>query len=157
MPAMAGAEIVITGVQPEAVLSATSDSTRLPTLMLDALGGMGRRFWYLNGRPIAATQIGRTTHHYLSKAGRYQLAVVDEGLLGITNYKTRNPHKQFYQREALGVLSWDIYDLLANSNAAAMNGMITLGGGDKGDEGVDNCRGLRGRRTSPRGHRNWGG
>ncbi|MEJ2156018.1 MAG: penicillin-binding protein 1C [Desulfobacteraceae bacterium] len=78
MPVMAGTEIVITGVQPEAVLSSTSDSTRLPTLMLDALGGMGRRFWYLNGHPIAATQSDQTAHHALSRAGRYQLAVVDE-------------------------------------------------------------------------------
>lgn len=78
MPAMAGTEITITGVQREAVLSSTSDSTRLPDLMLDALGGIGQRFWYLNGRPVAVTESGQTRHHPLSRAGRYQLAVVDE-------------------------------------------------------------------------------
>jgi penicillin-binding protein 1C len=78
MPAMAGTEIIITGVKPEAVLSSTSDSTRPPTLMLDALGGIGRRFWYLNGRPVAVTESGQTIHHPLPEAGRYQLAVADE-------------------------------------------------------------------------------
>lgn len=69
------------------------------------------------------------------KAMTYTLAVVDEGLLGITNYKTPNPHKAFYKREALGVLTWDIYDLLSQTNAKAFNSLITLGGGDKGGAG----------------------
>ena len=33
----------------------------------------------------------------------YTLAVVDEGLLGLTNYSTPDLHKRFYRREALGV------------------------------------------------------
>ncbi len=78
MPSMAGSQIVITGVKPDAMFSATSDSTRLPTLTLDALGGMGRRFWYLNGRPVAVTENAQIAHHPIAQAGRYQLAVVDE-------------------------------------------------------------------------------
>lgn len=76
------------------------------------------------------------------KSMTYTLAIVDEGLLGITNYKTPNPHKAFYKREALGVLTWDIYDLLAQSQAATFNSLITLGGGDKGD-GEDGQRNKR--------------
>lgn len=67
------------------------------------------------------------------KAGRamtYTLAVVDEGLLGITNYHAPNPHQKFYQREALGVLTWDLYDLIPNANANSLNSAITLGGSD---------------------------
>ena len=79
MPAMAGTEIIIAGVKQAAVLTATSDSNHLPTLTLDALGGIGRRFWYLNGRPVAVTESGQIAHHTLSQSGRYQLAVVDEG------------------------------------------------------------------------------
>ena len=33
----------------------------------------------------------------------YTVAIVDEGLLDITNYKTPDPHSAFYAREALGV------------------------------------------------------
>lgn len=68
------------------------------------------------------------------KAMTYTLAVVDEGLLGVTNYQTPNPHHAFYQREALGVLTWDMYDLLAQSNARSLQGLITLGGSDKGKD-----------------------
>lgn len=78
MPGMAGTDIVITGVKPDAVLSSTSDSTDLPTIVLETLGGIGRQFWYLNGTPVATTHKGQTVNHTLSRAGRFQLAVVDE-------------------------------------------------------------------------------
>ena len=38
----------------------------------------------------------------------YTLAVVDEGLLDITGFKTPDPWKYFYAREALGVQTWDL-------------------------------------------------
>ena len=40
----------------------------------------------------------------------YTLAVVDEGLLDITGYKTPDPWNAMYAREALGVSTWDLYD-----------------------------------------------
>ena len=40
----------------------------------------------------------------------YTIAIVDEGLLRLTRYKTPNPHNHFYAREALGVKTWDLYD-----------------------------------------------
>jgi uncharacterized protein YfaS (alpha-2-macroglobulin family) len=33
--------------------------------------------------------------------------MVDEGLLDITKFKTPDPWKKFYAREALGVRTWD--------------------------------------------------
>jgi len=36
------------------------------------------------------------------KAMTYTLALVDEGLLGLTNYRTPDPHGAFHRREALG-------------------------------------------------------
>ena len=38
------------------------------------------------------------------RAMNYTLAIVDEGLLGLTNFKTPNLHDEFYKREALGVV-----------------------------------------------------
>lgn len=78
MPGMPGGDIIITGVKPDSVLSSTSDNSGLPTIVLKTLGGIGRQFWYLNGRPVATTQEGQAVNHTLSRAGRYQLAVVDE-------------------------------------------------------------------------------
>ena len=40
----------------------------------------------------------------------YTLAVVDEGLLGLTRFETPNPWNHFYAREALAVRTWDLYD-----------------------------------------------
>ncbi len=40
------------------------------------------------------------------------IAVVDEGILQITDYKTPDPFAWFYQKRALGVNSYDVYALL---------------------------------------------
>jgi uncharacterized protein YfaS (alpha-2-macroglobulin family) len=40
----------------------------------------------------------------------YTLAIVDEGLLDLTRFKTPDPWNHFYAREALGVRTWDLYD-----------------------------------------------
>ena len=40
----------------------------------------------------------------------YTVAVVDDGLLDLTRFKTPNPWDVFYAREALGVKTWDVYD-----------------------------------------------
>lgn len=53
-------------------------------------------------------------------AGRpmtYTLAVVDEGLLGLTGFRTPDLHGRFYRREALGISTWDIFDEVAGAYA----------------------------------------
>jgi len=40
------------------------------------------------------------------------VAVVDEGILQLTGYKTPDPYKYFYRKKALGVRSYDIYPFL---------------------------------------------
>ena len=49
------------------------------------------------------------------KAMSYTIAVVDEGLLDLTGFKTPNPWNYFYAREALGVKTWDLYDYVLGS------------------------------------------
>ncbi|MEJ2039025.1 MAG: penicillin-binding protein 1C [Desulfosarcinaceae bacterium] len=78
MPDLAGSAIRIAGLAPGSRLANPSDSRRLPTVALESLGGIGRRHWYLNGRPIAVTGGREVAHHALDHPGRYQLAVVDE-------------------------------------------------------------------------------
>ena len=58
----------------------------------------------------------------------YTLAIVDEGLLGLTNYKTPNPHNTFYRREALGVKTWDLYDYVAGAYGARLEKAFAVGG-----------------------------
>ncbi len=60
----------------------------------------------------------------------YTLAVVDEGLLDITRFKTPDPWKAFYAKEALGVKTWDIYDNVIGAFGNAMSRILSIGGDD---------------------------
>jgi hypothetical protein len=64
-------------------------------------------------------------------AGRpmtYTLAVVDEGLLGLTGFRTPNLYDRFYRKEALGVRTWDLFDEVTGGYAAALTQRLALGG-----------------------------
>jgi uncharacterized protein YfaS (alpha-2-macroglobulin family) len=62
----------------------------------------------------------------------YTLAVVDEGLLGLTRYATPNPWDSFYAREALGVKTWDLYDEVVGAWGGVLERMLAIGGGEEG-------------------------
>jgi alpha-2-macroglobulin len=61
----------------------------------------------------------------------YTLAIVDEGLLGLTSFKTPDLHQHFYKREALGVITWDLFDDVAGAYGAQLERLLALGGSDK--------------------------
>lgn len=58
----------------------------------------------------------------------YTLAVVDEGLLGLTRYATPNPWDHFYAREALGVKTWDLYDQVMGAWGGVLERLLAIGG-----------------------------
>lgn len=58
----------------------------------------------------------------------YTLAVVDDGLLDLTNFKTPNPWYHFYAKEALGVKTWDMYKYVIGAYSGEMAGLLALGG-----------------------------
>jgi len=58
----------------------------------------------------------------------YTIAMVDEGLLDITNYKTPNPWSSFFRREALGVKTWDVYDDVMGAFSGEMKHLLAIGG-----------------------------
>lgn len=58
----------------------------------------------------------------------YTIAVVDEGLLDLTRFKTPDPWPVFYAREALGVKTWDIYDHVIGAIGGKLNTLLSLGG-----------------------------
>lgn len=62
------------------------------------------------------------------KAMAYTIAIVDEGLLDITNFKTPSPWSSFYAREALGIKTWDIYDDVMGAFTGKMDHLLAIGG-----------------------------
>ncbi|MCR9287505.1 MAG: MG2 domain-containing protein [Bacteroidetes bacterium] len=58
----------------------------------------------------------------------YTIAVVDDGLLDLTNFKTPNPHDAFYAREALGVKTWDVYDDVLGAYGGELERILSIGG-----------------------------
>ncbi len=60
----------------------------------------------------------------------YTIAVVDDGLLDLTRFRTPDPWEAFYAKEALGVKTWDIYDHILGANAGQMQRILSIGGGD---------------------------
>lgn len=68
----------------------------------------------------------------VSEAGKksmsYTLAVVDEGLLDITGFHTPDPWSYFYAREALGVKTWDLYDLVLGAFSGTLDKALATGG-----------------------------
>jgi len=65
-----------------------------------------------------------------NKPMTYTLAVVDEGLLDLTRFKTPDPWNTFYAREAIGVKTWDIYDWVIGAFGNQISHLISIGGDD---------------------------
>ncbi len=72
------------------------------------------------------------------KAMSYTLAIVDEGLLSLTRFKTPNPWPSFYAKEALAVRTWDMYKYVMDAQTGKMTALLATGGDEnlvfKGDE-----------------------
>ncbi len=58
----------------------------------------------------------------------YTLAIVDEGLLDLTAFKTPDPWNAMFAREALGVKTWDIYDNVIGAYSGRFSPMLSIGG-----------------------------
>ncbi|PWH87005.1 alpha-2-macroglobulin family protein [Brumimicrobium oceani] len=67
----------------------------------------------------------------------YTIAVVDEGLLDLTRFKTPNPWNHFYAREALGVQTWDLFDHVIGAYGAKVENILTIGGDQNINPGDD--------------------
>ncbi|ACE85884.1 alpha-2-macroglobulin family protein [Cellvibrio japonicus] len=64
----------------------------------------------------------------------YTLALVDEGLLGLTNFRAPDLHGVFYKREALGVRTWDLFDQVVGGYGASLQRVLAIGGSDAAQE-----------------------
>ena len=61
----------------------------------------------------------------------YTLAIVDEGLLDLTHFKTPDAWNRFYAREALGIKTWDLYDNVIGSFGGKIERLLAIGGDDE--------------------------
>jgi uncharacterized protein YfaS (alpha-2-macroglobulin family) len=74
------------------------------------------------------TQFAVEVSEQNGKAMTYTLAIVDDGLLDLTNFKTPNPWEEFYAREALGIRTWDMYDYVMGAFGGKYAAMFSIGG-----------------------------
>ena len=58
----------------------------------------------------------------------YSIAIVDEGLLDLTRFKTPDPWATFYANEALGVKTWDVYDDVIGAFGGRIDQVFAIGG-----------------------------
>ena len=58
----------------------------------------------------------------------YTIAVVEEGLLDLTRFKTPQIWNAFYTREALGVKTWDIFDDVIGAYGGSIDQVFAIGG-----------------------------
>jgi penicillin-binding protein 1C len=72
------APLSIVGVREDDNLRRPAGSADAVRLKLTTLGGSGRRWWFLNGAPLAESLAGDSVNQALSAVGRYQLSVLDE-------------------------------------------------------------------------------
>ncbi|MFP9100327.1 alpha-2-macroglobulin family protein [Flavobacterium sp. RHBU_24] len=79
------------------------------------------------------------------RAMTYTVAIVDEGLLDLTRFKTPNAWDAFYAKEALGVKTWDIYDQVIGAYGGKINQVFSIGG----DEALGGGKAKKANRFKP--------
>ncbi|MFY9308156.1 MAG: MG2 domain-containing protein [Bacteroidia bacterium] len=75
----------------------------------------------------------------------YTVAIVDEGLLDLTRFKTPDAWSAFYAREALGVKTWDMFDMVMGAYGAELSRLLAIGG----DGDLDKKGGNKANRFKP--------
>ena len=58
------------------------------------------------------------------------VAVVDEGLLGLTRFKTENPWNEMYRKEASRLESWDLYRYVLSAFGGKLETLLSIGGSE---------------------------
>ena len=78
-----------------------------------------------------------TVSEKYNKEMTYTIAMVDEGLLDLTRFKTPDPWSSFFAKEALGVKTWDMFEHVLGAFGGRIDGIYSIGGGeDESGEGA---------------------
>ncbi len=65
----------------------------------------------------------------------FTVAVVDEGLLGLTGFRTANPWNAFYRKEASSIASYDMFNYISGAFGGRIESILAVGGSDLEDGG----------------------
>ncbi len=82
----------------------------------------------IKGKLVPMQSATITVKEAMGKPMSFTLAVVDEGLLDLTRFKTPDPWSVFYAREALGVKTWDLYDQVMGAFSGDLQRILSIGG-----------------------------
>ncbi|MBQ9462190.1 MAG: alpha-2-macroglobulin [Bacteroidales bacterium] len=82
------------------------------------------------------TEISFKVKEKNGKAMSYVVALVDEGLLNLTGFKTPDAWKAFYAKEALRVRTWDLYDDVIGAYGGKIEQLFAIGGDEEGAAAV---------------------
>ena len=75
----------------------------------------------------------------------YTLAIVEDGLLDLTRFKTPQPWNAFFMKTALGVKTWDIYNDVIGAFGGTINQVLSIGG----DEDLGGAKAQKANRFKP--------
>jgi alpha-2-macroglobulin len=89
------------------------------------------------------TKSSLTISESSGKAMTYTIAIVDEGLLDLTRFKTPDPHSSFYAREALGVKTWDLFDYVIGAWGGDLERILSIGGDGNINRNIDPAKANR--------------
>jgi uncharacterized protein YfaS (alpha-2-macroglobulin family) len=78
------------------------------------------------------TEVSFTVSEASGRPMAYTVAVVDEGLLGLTRYSLPAPRNTFYAREASFVKSWDLFADVMGAYSGQLETLLAIGGSDDG-------------------------
>ncbi|SEN76043.1 hypothetical protein SAMN05216436_12154 [bacterium A37T11] len=84
-----------------------------------------------------------TVSESTGKPMTYTIALVDEGLLDLTRFKTPDPHSSFYAREALGVKSWDLFDQVLGAWGGDLERLLSIGGDADANQNINPAKANR--------------
>lgn len=79
-------------------------------------------------RPLAKARVKIRERD--GKPMRAMLALVDEGLLDLTRFRTPDPWSAFHGRSALQVRGWDLHDLVVGAWAGRTDRLFAVGGSE---------------------------
>ncbi|WP_461246191.1 alpha-2-macroglobulin family protein [Treponema sp. R6D11] len=81
----------------------------------------------------AESKVSFTISEEKGRPMAYTVAVVDEGLLGLTRFNLPNPKNTFYARDASFINSWDLFQEVIGAYSGKLETFLAIGGGDDGE------------------------
>ncbi|MCL2231050.1 MAG: MG2 domain-containing protein [Treponema sp.] len=85
----------------------------------------------------AESRVSFTVSEASGRPMAYTVAVVDEGLLGLTRFTLPNPRNTFYARDASFLRSWDLFREIIGAYSGRLETLLAIGGGGGDGDNVD--------------------